>query len=117
MSIPHGSTYPIFTNTIHPTATVAGLLCLIIALALSNSLSRNSYALLREISMVVVVAFSWDPLSTVIATSTGFTESVAIAMVVVEAIEGGFGGGDGGADAVNFYSPMIVAPTVTATFA
>ena len=65
---------------------------------------------------MVVVAFAWDPLSTVIATSTGFTESVAVAMMVVGAIEGGFGGGDSGADAVNFYSPMIVASTVTATF-
>ena len=55
----------VFASPTHPIAALAGLLRPIIAPALSNSLSRNACALLQDISLVVVVAFAWDPYSTV----------------------------------------------------
>ena len=45
----------VFASPTHPIAALAGLIRPIITPALSNSLSRNACALLREISMVVVV--------------------------------------------------------------
>lgn len=65
-----------------------------------NPLSRNAFALPREI--FVVLLFARDPFFTAIATSDGFSASVAIAAAVagaaVEALAAGFGGSDGGGD-------------------